>query len=80
MNTIDLCVVCRVNMSRGSIVRIIPCRHLFHQQCILPVIQSEDAACPICRCDITSTDELVRRKNNTYAGSDRARVVECSLR
>eukprot|EP00357_Protocruzia_adherens_P035803 CAMPEP_0115008744 /NCGR_PEP_ID=MMETSP0216-20121206/22132_1 /TAXON_ID=223996 /ORGANISM="Protocruzia adherens, Strain Boccale" /LENGTH=137 /DNA_ID=CAMNT_0002376285 /DNA_START=45 /DNA_END=458 /DNA_ORIENTATION=- len=45
------CSICYELMQRGDLVRQLPCRHVFHDQCILPWFKAHHG-CPNCRYNI----------------------------
>jgi hypothetical protein len=44
----DCCSVCLVNYSEGERVKVLPCSHLFHCECIVPWLQAHSQSCPLC--------------------------------
>ncbi|KAL5573944.1 hypothetical protein UlMin_023541 [Ulmus minor] len=42
------CTICLEEFERGQEVMITPCKHMFHEECILPWIKSS-GQCPVCR-------------------------------
>lgn len=47
----DVCGICRDNIVPTSIVRSIPCQHLFHITCLDRALEDR-STCPICRTEI----------------------------
>ena len=45
----DQCSICKDIYSGKQVVSILPCAHIFHQQCITEWIQFNHNTCPICR-------------------------------
>jgi hypothetical protein len=43
------CLICMDDMLEKDIVRLLPCKHLFHRLCIDKWIKSESYKCPVCR-------------------------------
>ena len=53
-STNDTCALCLDDYERGDIVRVLPCRHIFHRECVdqmflAPRQRGRARACPICR-------------------------------
>lgn len=42
------CAICLEDFERGQEVMITPCKHMFHEECIVPWAKS-NAQCPVCR-------------------------------
>ncbi|XP_013416608.1 RING finger protein 150 [Lingula anatina] len=47
----EQCAVCIENYRPHEVVRILPCRHMFHKSCVDPWLL-EQRSCPICKTDI----------------------------
>lgn len=47
----DLCAICIEGYRSSEVVRILPCKHVFHKSCIDPWL-IEHRSCPICKIDI----------------------------
>jgi len=76
----DSCAICLTTMVRKSLLRILPCGHLFHEHCFQPILntQHEDARCPICRQDFMDTEKVEHKTYNDNRPEYRQRIVECS--
>eukprot|EP00730_Choanoeca_flexa_P000152 TRINITY_DN10069_c0_g1_i4.p1 TRINITY_DN10069_c0_g1~~TRINITY_DN10069_c0_g1_i4.p1 ORF type:complete len:453 (+),score=119.88 TRINITY_DN10069_c0_g1_i4:130-1488(+) len=64
---LDSCAVCLEDLIAGDICRRLPCKHLFHKECIDPWLIGH-ATCPLCKYDI------VRGHFNLPAEGDEANV------
>ncbi|XP_061869203.1 E3 ubiquitin-protein ligase RNF128-like [Colius striatus] len=49
----EICVVCLEPFQPKEVVRVLTCKHLFHQHCIDPWLL-EHATCPLCKWDIVN--------------------------
>ncbi|KAJ1864413.1 hypothetical protein LPJ78_003367 [Coemansia sp. RSA 989] len=52
--TIATCIVCIDDFVVGSKMRILPCGHNFHIECIDPWLTSKSSLCPLCKFDTRS--------------------------
>ncbi|KAM8898225.1 RING finger protein 150 isoform 2-T2 [Spinachia spinachia] len=83
----DNCAVCIEGYKANDVVRILPCRHLFHKSCVDPWLL-DHRTCPMCKMNILKAlgiavspwrplfDEghgpaLIRRGNQTLASAER---------
>ncbi|KAJ0971021.1 hypothetical protein J5N97_018980 [Dioscorea zingiberensis] len=48
----DLCVICQVNFEDGGSYVLLPCKHLYHRECISTWLQT-NKGCPICNTEIS---------------------------
>ncbi|KAI0843422.1 hypothetical protein F5Y06DRAFT_3758 [Hypoxylon sp. FL0890] len=46
------CSICTEDFSVGQDVRVLPCDHKFHPQCIDPWLVNVSGTCPLCRLDL----------------------------
>ena len=67
-------------MRRGSVLRLLPCRHLFHAECTAPLYEADNVTCPLCRAVVTNNEEFRRTSYSKTTPRDRELVVECSNR
>jgi hypothetical protein len=74
------CSICLEDfVSRGTIVRPLPCKHVFHPSCIDPVLREYSSLCPICKASVLPagycpeiTNAMIRR----IRGLQRVRELE----
>jgi len=54
------CVVCMEKFVIGDLIRVLRCRHCFHQVCIDPWLLAKRDTCPICYQSINAAQDLYR--------------------
>ena len=50
------CSVCVDDFTKGQDVRVLPCNHKFHPECIDPWLLNVSGTCPLCRVDLRPTN------------------------
>ena len=55
------CSICLEDFKEGEIASILPCCHIFHQECISPWIEKNNS-CPNCRIDTNKKHEFLSEK------------------
>ncbi|RPA82147.1 hypothetical protein BJ508DRAFT_325682 [Ascobolus immersus RN42] len=50
------CSICQELFEKGQQLRVLPCRHGFHQGCIDPWLLNSSGSCPLCRIDLRPED------------------------
>jgi hypothetical protein len=48
------CSICTEDFNRGEEVRVLPCNHKFHPECVDPWLLNVSGTCPLCRIDLRS--------------------------
>ncbi|KAH9871824.1 hypothetical protein J1614_006081 [Plenodomus biglobosus] len=54
------CSICTEDFEKGQDLRVLPCDHKFHPECVDPWLLNVSGTCPLCRVDlhpVTSTDD-----------------------
>ena len=58
------CNICLEGFQIGNIIRVLECKHEFHERCIITWLKSRNT-CPVCRHELESNDpNYERRKHN----------------
>lgn len=70
VNCLDECAICMEKMVTG---RKLACGHIFHQFCIINLIQSANKKCPMCRTVIRSSTTSSRWNENQAPNNNRGR-------
>ena len=53
----DKCSICHEEFAINTIVKILPCKHFFHRDCLSEwVISNRKSKCPLCRKNIIIRD------------------------
>ncbi|KAF2445196.1 hypothetical protein P171DRAFT_444079 [Karstenula rhodostoma CBS 690.94] len=67
------CSICTDDFEMGQDIRVLPCDHKFHPECVDPWLLNVSGTCPLCRVDLrpttshTSTDDAEAADPNTLA-------------
>ncbi|GMN67728.1 hypothetical protein TIFTF001_036826 [Ficus carica] len=73
------CAICLEDFERGQEVMVTPCKHMFHEECIVPWAKS-NAQCPVCRFVFgPKTREPATPFNSGNSNSNIATVVPAGL-
>jgi hypothetical protein len=51
------CSICTEDFSKGEEVRVLPCNHKFHPDCVDPWLLNVSGTCPLCRIDLRPEEE-----------------------
>ncbi|KAL7795184.1 hypothetical protein V8C37DRAFT_408860 [Trichoderma ceciliae] len=64
------CSICTEDFTEGEDMRVLPCNHQYHPNCIDPWLINVSGTCPLCRLDLRpeaaeETDKVVSDRNST---------------
>ena len=51
----ETCAICVDEFIAGETVKVLPCNHFFHPQCIDEWLRSHSSLCPLCKMDVKRT-------------------------
>ncbi|KAI4132250.1 MAG: hypothetical protein LQ338_000802 [Usnochroma carphineum] len=78
------CPICLDDFTpHTTIVRSLPCHHIYHPECIDPFLLHNSSLCPVCKskvlpkgyCPATITNAMVRRERQQRRNRDRVRRI-----
>ena len=49
------CSICKDNYKKGEVITIMPCEHVFHDDCLIPWLKRHNS-CPVCRYELATQD------------------------
>jgi len=67
------CSICLDEYESGERLRVLPCRHMFHTDCIMPWLTERQGLCPLCKMEVLPGEE---DEGNTDVGDDDMVIVE----
>ncbi|KAI5285054.1 hypothetical protein KEM52_002613 [Ascosphaera acerosa] len=51
------CPICTEDFQKGETLRVLPCNHRFHADCVDPWLVNVSGTCPLCRVDLNRTSQ-----------------------
>lgn len=62
------CAVCQDDYEKDMVVKQMPCKHVFHSECLLPWLELHNS-CPVCRYELPTDDLDYENRARGNAGS-----------
>ena len=59
------CNICLEGFTQGNILRVLECKHEFHEKCIVTWLKTKNT-CPVCRHELESNDPNYERRKNRH--------------
>lgn len=70
------CPVCLCAFQNNDIIKILPCKHFFHKDCIDPWFLKE-ATCPVCKQSLASTTSMFQ--STSFINEELAKSIRRSI-
>jgi len=61
-NSSACCAICLDEFENKEKVRVLPCKHRFHEACLLPWLTERHASCPLCKMDVLKYVQDIEQK------------------
>jgi hypothetical protein len=70
------CAICLEEFEDKEKVRVLPCKHRFHEDCLVPWLTERHSSCPLCKFDVMQ--HILDSQGNEGIKQDRTNAVETS--
>ncbi|KAK7280624.1 hypothetical protein RJT34_25689 [Clitoria ternatea] len=64
---LNQCAVCQDEFEKGSQVKQMPCKHVYHDECLIPWLQLHNS-CPVCRYELPTEDSDYENRSRGNTG------------
>ncbi|KAL1967057.1 hypothetical protein VTN77DRAFT_3581 [Rasamsonia byssochlamydoides] len=66
----NVCAICTDDFVKGQDVRVLPCNHQFHPECVDPWLVNVSGTCPLCRIDLNPVEAVTEGEEQDGDGDD----------
>lgn len=66
------CAICLEEFEHQEKLRVLPCGHRFHEDCLVPWLTGRHASCPLCKMDVLEHIKEIEGKKNGDKDEDEA--------
>jgi hypothetical protein len=63
------CAICLDEFENKEKVRVLPCKHRFHEDCLVPWLTERHSSCPLCKFDVLQ--HILDQEGNKDGGDDK---------
>lgn len=67
------CSICTEDFNKGEEVRVLPCNHKFHPECVDPWLLNVSGTCPLCRIDLRPKEEQTQAATEDEVSAETSR-------
>jgi hypothetical protein len=57
------CSICLEDFEEGETLRLLPCKHAYHLECVEPWLCSQQASCPLCKADVLTDAQKAEKRS-----------------